>query len=242
MSSPSPTPPAEGEVHVWHAGLDVDPRTRAALAAHLDDAERERAARFRSDHDRRRFELARGLLRLLLGGCCGVGPAGVRFAYEARGKPRLAAPESPIDFNVSHSGERVVVALSRATPVGVDVETIGRAVDAAALAARFFAPEEAAALAALPEAERRLAFLRVWTRKEAFVKAHGGGISAGLGSFGVSLSPTEPRLLFTRPDPSEARRWTVHDLPVGPGHVAALVVRGPATVRVREWIWNPEGV
>jgi len=238
VRDPFPDPPAEGEVHVWHAGLEVPPATRAALAASLDEAERERAARFGSDDGRRRFEVARGLLRHLLGGCCGAEAGSLRFAYAARGKPSLAAPRVPLDFNLAHSGERVVIALSRAVPVGVDVEAVGRPAPVDALAARFFAPEEAAALAALPASERPLAFLRAWTRKEAFVKAHGGGIAAGLGSFVVSLDAGEPRLLLTRPDPEEAGRWSLHDLPVGPEHVAALATRGPAAVRVREWRWE----
>lgn len=230
--------PAEGEVHVWHASLEVPPATRAALAGLLGGDERERAARFRMDRDRRRFEVARGLLRLLLGRCCGAEPAALRLGYAEHGKPHLTAPEAPFDFNLSHSAERVVVALSRAVPVGVDVEALDREVEVEALAARFFAPEEAAALAALPEGERARAFLAVWTRKEAYLKAQGTGLSRPLASFAVSLSRAEPRLLFTRPDPEEAGRWSVHDLEVGPGYVASLVARRPTSLRVREWSWE----
>ncbi|NUN53352.1 MAG: 4'-phosphopantetheinyl transferase superfamily protein, partial [Planctomycetaceae bacterium] len=164
-------------------------------------------------------------------------PEGLRILEDDLGKPRLGGEcgQGRWRFNVSHSGGLWACAVALNREVGLDLEEIrpGRAVES--IMNRYFSPAEAAALAALPGGEREAAFHRVWTRKEAWLKARGLGISIPLDSFEVSHGPGEARLLATRPDPGEAGRWTLRDLDLGPGYAAALCLEGtgPAEVRVR---------
>lgn len=200
----------------------------------LDPAERERAARFRLDRDRRRFRAARAAVRAAVGARVGVAPADVRFTIGEHGKPAVA--DGLVEFNVSHSADVAVVAVAGAgVPVGVDIE-FERDVRFDALAHRFFSPAEAAAVAAAGDdaGARREAFFRCWTRKEAFVKGLGLGLSMPLSSFDVSVDGPAA-LLPVRGLPGEQGEWSLHDLAVPAGAWAALAVRSggqPVTVAV----------
>jgi 4'-phosphopantetheinyl transferase len=172
-------PLARGEVHVWT--LDLGAATTAPDAHVLSADERARAARFRRPADRTRSIAARVALRRLLAGYCGASPAALRFELGPNGKPALApafADGAP-HFNVAHSGRLVLLAFADCA-VGVDVEEVRPGVDVVPLARRFFSPDETAAVLAAPPAERAPTFFRIWTRKEAFVKACGAGLSAPL--------------------------------------------------------------
>lgn len=235
-----------GEVHVWRAALDAPPRVVEALAGTLGADEQSRARRFRSAVDRRRFTVARGLLRTIVGAYLDLAPPMVRFAYGAHGKPRLASPlggDRPwpdLAFNVSHAGGLVLVAIAEGRQVGVDLEPIPAAVAIDALARRCLSCHEVAMLASLDDARRTPAFYRAWTRKEAYLKARGVGLAVPLGAFDVSLLPGEAaRLLTSREDPGEVSRWTLVHLPLEPDYAAALAVEGRrATVRLWQWREN----
>jgi 4'-phosphopantetheinyl transferase len=224
---------APAEVHVWRASLDPPPAELARLAATLTDDERAVAERRVFAHDRRRVLASRGLLRAVLAGYLGCAPAAVPIVGGPYGKPGLA--HGALEMNVAHAAELVLVAVARGRPVGVDVEAVDRRVGVDAVAGFAFGPEERAALAAVPAAERPIGLLELWTRKEAYLKARGDGLSADLTAFEVSLGPA-PRL---RPigDAADAEGWTLQPLDVAPGFVAALCVRGRAavTVRLRDW-------
>ena len=226
-----------GAIDVWYVDLAVDAGTAARLAASLAEDERARAARFRFERDARRFVVARSALRAVLGGYLGVAPGGLAFSYGAHGKPMLGADHTALDFNVSHSGEVAVIAAGWRRAVGVDVEQWRPLPDLAALAARVFAPSELTALGALAEAERPAAFFRCWTRKEAFIKATGRGLTQPLDGFAVSLAADEPaRFLDIAGDPEALARWTLYDLRLPAGYTGALVVEGAAgALRVRAW-------
>ena len=158
------------------------------------------------------------------------------FAIDRRGKPRL--PSSHLEFNLTHSGERAALAVATRTPVGIDIETIRTARDPLALARRFFAPEEAQELAVMPPDRRDRAFLTVWTRKEAFVKGVGVGLSGHLGRFRVSCDPDlQARLLAVDWDPNLARQWQLRDLRLAEGWIGALAVGSPIDpqVTIRTW-------
>jgi 4'-phosphopantetheinyl transferase len=226
----------KNEVHVWRATLERAPESVAQLHSILSPDERERARRFYFDRHRRRWVVGRASLRMLLGRYLGAGPASLSFGYGQFGKPYLAGFETPLRFNVSHSGEIVLMALTLGRAVGVDIERIRPDLLVAQIAQRFFSASESRALATLPEQLQQEAFFRCWTRKEAYIKARGGGLSLPLDAFDVAFLPGEPaKLLATRPDPAEASRWHIKDLDVGEGYKAALAVEGSQSTL--EW-WN----
>lgn len=220
-------------VHVWRAELDRPPHDVDGLFRHLSSDETERAGRFRLAQHRDRYVVGRGVLRTLLGRYLNTRPGALRFTYNARGKPKLAGAD--LQFNVTHSGGIALFAVTRAAPVGIDVERVRPNVTDDRIAERFFAPEEVDALRALDPSDRHEAFFRCWTRKEAFVKACGEGLSLALDRFVVSLSPdVAPALLETKDDPNEANEWSLHELRPGPGYIAALAVRCPDIV-LEQW-------
>jgi 4'-phosphopantetheinyl transferase len=215
-------------VRVWRADLDRPEREIAMLGAFLSADERARADRFRFERDRRRFTVARGLLRVLLGRVVGITPQSIEFSYGRRGKPALRRPgDAGLEFNVSHSHGLALFATCWGRAVGIDLEFQRPEFDIRGIAGRFFTPQEFARIAALPDSAQRPAFFRGWTRKEAFLKARGDGLWLGLDQFEVSLDPDpSPGLLRTEWDPEEALRWSLHDLDVADGFAAALAIEG----------------
>jgi 4'-phosphopantetheinyl transferase len=208
------------EIHVVHVRLDEPVDDAPTL---LDEGERARAARFVFERDRRRFVAAHVWTRVLLARAVGCPAASLRFAVGASGKPRLS--ENPLDlrFNLTHAGERALVALTLGREVGIDIEE-HRSIEALDLASRVFARGEIAALAALSPPDRLAAFYRGWTMKEAFVKARGDGLAYPLDSFDVSLVDGETSQIV-REDADGLRgprAWRIVPLPIEPGYTAAL--------------------
>jgi 4'-phosphopantetheinyl transferase len=211
--------PAADEVHVWSVDLG---RPAAHLAGALSEDELLRAANFKVEDGRRRFVGTRAALRTLLGRYLDKDPAAFRFAAGPQGKPRLDPP-SLLQFNVSHSGEVAMIAVTRERDVGVDVEQIKPRTHLDGVARRVFTAREREAIDGDP------AFYRHWVAKEAFVKATGRGI-ASVKSFEVLLdAPGGARLVHVGGDPEEAARWTLAPLDAPPGYAAAVVARGNAT-------------
>ena len=227
---PPPRPPLPGdEVHVWRARLDAPPERVRRLLGVLAPDERGRAGRFHFRRDEDRFIVARGLLRGILGGYLNSAPERLHFEYGARGKPSLASEHNPegLRFNVSHSGGVALYAVTRGREVGVDVERVSARVSCEEIAGHFFSPREVARLRALPPSLREAAFFECWTRKEAYIKARGEGLSLPLDGFDVSLAPGEPAaLLANRLDPGEVSRWSLRELRPWPGFAAAVAVEG----------------
>ena len=215
----------EADVHVWRAALDRPPDRVAALAALLSPDERDRAARFHFARDRRRYTVGRGVLRRLLGAYLGVPGDGLVFSYGPQGKPALASGD--LRFNLAHTGAVALYAVTRRREVGVDIEGFRPDFATDEIAERFFSDAERRALRALAPAERCRAFFSCWARKEAYIKALGGGLSIPLDGFDVSLAPGEPAaLLATRPIAADAARWTLAEIEAGPDAAAALAVEG----------------
>lgn len=242
-SAPPPTVvAAEAEVHVWRASLDLPPPRVRALLASLAHDERDRAERFHFQVHRDRFIAGRGLLRAILARYLGRTPDQLRFSYSPHGKPAVAANTGAGDlrFNVSHSDGLALYAITRGREIGVDVECLRPDFVSEEIARRFFSPREVAAVQALPAVERHEAFFACWTRKEAYIKARGEGLSMPLERFDVSLAPGEPAaLLSTLDEPAAAARWSLWALDPGPGYAAALAAEGHGW-RLRCWQW-PEG-
>jgi 4'-phosphopantetheinyl transferase len=182
------------DVRVLGAWLDLPELDCTALGSLLSPAERRRAERFRSPIDRRHYIVARGRLRQLLSEQLRIEPEAIDITTNEQGKPKLGPAQSAcgLEFNMSHSASLAIYAIARDRVVGVDIEQIRHIPDTDDLAARFFSAAEADAYRAMPTARRNLAFLACWTRKEAFVKALGEGLSHPLDSFDVTIDPDEP--------------------------------------------------
>jgi 4'-phosphopantetheinyl transferase len=224
------------DIHLWHLRLDRSSEETAELARVLSADELERARRFRDPRWRSRFIVGRATLRQVLARRLKRRPEQVRITYLAAGKPALdERDDCGLYFNVTHSQGSGLIALCTGQPVGIDIERVRPEFAVDAIARRFFSPREQADLLALDEAERALGFFRCWTRKEAFIKATGAGLSFPLDEFDVSLAPGVPaELLAVRGDVEAARRWSLREIPAPAGHVAALAVPGPIDQMVIE--------
>jgi 4'-phosphopantetheinyl transferase len=217
------------EVHVWRVWMrQFHPRVGELLRLLTLD-EMARADRFHFMEDRQRFVIARGMLRVILSRYVKVRPAELRLVYSAFGKPSLNDDEcsSGLQFNLAHSHEVVLYAVTSGRRVGIDVEHIRADMAVSEIAERFFSGPEVDAFNALPTESRVEGFFNCWTRKEAYIKARGEGLSFPLDGFAVSLNPGEPAaLLSVINQPQERARWSLQDLPVGSGYAAALAVEG----------------
>jgi len=214
------------DVHVWRWSLTLGSGHLGRWFDLLSDEEQKRAARFHFQVDRERFVVARGCMRMLLAGYLDQPPERIRFRYGTHGKPELdiSGTGSFLQFNLSHSHEIALCALARGRRVGVDVEKVAReSVDGVAIADKFFTTEEAQKVrSARPEARAEV-FLRIWTRKEAYLKGLGEGITSSLNQFNVSL---EDSMLRSATGADEAPNWSLHELYPYPGFIAAVAVEG----------------
>jgi 4'-phosphopantetheinyl transferase len=211
------------DVHLWIAAVpDCLPALNDYQSVLAED-ERDRAARFHFEHDRRRYAITRGILRKLLARY--LGRSDVSFACNRYGKPALAASTSALRFNVAHSRDLALFGFTLQHEIGVDVEWIRPDFATTDVAQRFFAPDEAIALTALPQAARVQGFFSCWTRKEAYIKARGMGLSLGLHGFAVTFAPGEPAALIrVDDDPTAPHRWTMSDLATTDGYAAAMAI------------------
>jgi 4'-phosphopantetheinyl transferase len=232
----------EDEVQLWRVDLEAVRTAESRWQKILSSDELARAARFHFQRDRQHFVAARALLRTILASYLATDPNSLTFSYSKKEKPSLGPvlADSKVTFNVSHSGGVALLAFSRGREVGVDVEQVRRDFDLEAIARRFFSSDEQNQLFALPADEKVPAFFRCWTRKEAYIKATGDGLSLPLSQFDVSLAAGEKNALrATRPDSSEARRWLLQEVPGGADYVAALCVRGHDW-KLNDWSSKPE--
>lgn len=215
---------AEGEIHLWMASL-LQPSTYLnTLTAFLSSDELTKAQQFYFEKDRFASIAARGMLRKILGHYRSLPPQKIQFQYSSHGKPFLVY-DTDLEFNVSHSHERVLYAITRKRAVGVDIEYLRPVQELQQLAQHYFSKNEIAMLETVPPEKRLEAFYNCWTRKEAYIKAKGEGLSMPLHLFDVSLIPGEPaRLLQTRGDEQEAHRWILEAFTPEKNYIAALVV------------------
>jgi 4'-phosphopantetheinyl transferase len=209
-----------GEVHVWRASLEQPAERRAEFLQILNDEERARARRFHFDKHRNHFIVARGLLRMLLGRYLDAKPEALQFCYGAYGKPALDGLEgqSPLHFNVSHSHETALFGFVQDRELGIDLEYIKRDFSTEDIARRFFTESEVEGIESNLPAERVAAFYRCWTRKEAYIKAIGSGLSQPLNEFDVNRLP----------------EWSLIDLEPGEDYVGALAIEG-AVEKLHRW-------
>jgi 4'-phosphopantetheinyl transferase len=233
--------PIHGVIEHWTVPLEGGAEVETAAHRLLSAEERERAARFYFARDRRRYVIAHAAMRVLLAAYTGSDASALRFATTGRSKPVLAAPALPLPlhFNLSHSGELALLAVTTDTELGVDVEVLRPIGERDALARRFFAPDEARALSRIVPAQRDLAFFLCWTRKEAYVKAIGEGLHLPLDRFAVTLDPDQSAyFLVIGDDANEAAAWSLHHLAPAAGYVGATAIRGHPR-RIAGWVLDP---
>ena len=228
--------------HLWWIRPDTlsDPAELARCRALLTDDERAKIDRFRFARDRHVCLVTRVLVRATLSRYCDVPPARWRFRTTNHGRPEIESPPSPICFNLSHTKGLIVCLVSLHREIGVDAESLDRAIRWGDLAERFFAPREAAALRGLKASEGPTRFLEYWTLKEAYIKARGIGISLGLERFSFHLDrPGEIAISFDETLDDDPDDWRFQQRPIGERHLLALAARrgGFDTVRfsVSEW-------
>lgn len=230
---------ASNEVQLWRVDLAAIRHEEVRWRELLSDDEIARAERFHFPTDRQNFAAGRAWLRMILAGYLCTDPKTLIFAYAKNEKPYLAPPfdRHAVDFNLAHSGGIALYAFARNRHLGVDIEHRKRDFDFAAIARRFFSEHEQKEFSQAPADEKLGAFFRCWTRKEAYIKATGEGLSLPLSQFDVSIAEDcEDALVATRPDPIEATRWRLSNVPAGKDYVAAVCARG------RDWIlksWGP---
>lgn len=206
--------------------MEIPSQGLQELQRFLSVDELERVAKYHFERDRDHFIVRRGILRVVLANYLETTPAAVRFSYNEFGKPRLADPGRPdsLGFSLSHSGELVRIAITIGRDVGIDVEVVDDSVPIDSVARTFFSPGEIAALEELPKSQRRAGFFSCWTRKEAYIKARGIGLSLPLDSFDVSVEPGGRATLIS--EEGSAMVWKVENLEATTTHYAAVAASG----------------
>jgi len=234
---PAVVPLPDGDIHLWCAELDAGDEDEVARLAHtLAPDEQARAASFVFAPDRRRFTVTRAALRAILARYLGVEPAAVALGRSAEGRPTLLDRHAgALDFSVSRSAGLALCAITRRRAIGVDVERIVRGVAEDVSHEGILSASELAALRTVPPAVRDRAFFAVWTRKEAYAKARGLGLTMPFDRFSVSVDLAVPALLAATDD--DPTRWTLRDVEAAPGYAGALAVAG-APERVLTWRWS----
>lgn len=225
-----------GHVDIWRISLNLTADSVKLLFSSLSADEIQRAIRFHFPADRDRFIAAHGILREILGRYLHCRPGDLAFSFNQYGKPALV--NSNLEFNLSHSNDFALLAVTQGRKIGVDVEHIRTDMELESIARRNFSKIEVDELMSLPPEKREIGFFNCWTRKEAYIKAHGVGLSLPLDCFDVSLSPDQPAILrATRPHKQEASFWTLQSLDIDLHYAGALAAEG-LDLDFRLWDWN----
>ena len=228
-----------GEVHVWLVRADDAGLCVGCCEGLLSAAERERAARFKFEKDRRLYTAAHAALRSILAGYLNVAPGDLEFEIGQRGKPRLAPTFSKdsLEFNLSHSSEVALIAVTREREIGVDVEHVKKEFAFAEVAERYFTTGEVSAIRALPQDLQRQAFYQCWTSKEAFLKAKGVGLSGELDEVEILLDGQD--LVRVK---GTLAGWYLSELSPCDGYVGAVVLEGhESDLRRFQWAGPSNG-
>jgi 4'-phosphopantetheinyl transferase len=230
------------EIHVWRVSLDQTESCLQSLQQTLSTDERAKADRFVFPKDRSQFIVSRGALRAILSRYLNISSHIWRFDYNPYGKPSLIVAQggNTLRFNVSHSRGLALIAITKNRDIGVDIEGINPNFSCLEIAEKFFSPLENSVLRSLPEHLQPTAFFTCWTRKEAYIKAVGKGLSIPLNQFDVSLAPGEPAaLLNVEGNPEEASKWSLIELFPSSDMVAAVAVAGDCW-KLHCWEWTRE--
>lgn len=229
----------DDEIHIWFSYLDKTINELYHFSQMLSIDERMRMGRFHRDEDKKRFIVRHGILRKIFGGYIGVEPNDLQFYYDKKGKPSLLENlgRGSVQFNLSHSNGVAIFAFTRNHDIGVDIEYIREIPEMDKIVRRFFSEKENEAFRLLPDSQKRAAFFKGWTSKEAFVKALGDGLTRPLYNFDVSLSPNKSgELLKIDGDSNEAHQWSIQYLEPLPDFACAFAIRSKF-FNVKCWQW-----
>jgi len=230
------------DIHIWYATLDVPLSQFEILSNTLSTDEFLRAERFHFEKDRKHFVVGRGILRSILGSYLGIKPGRMKFCYGENGKPALLDQtcRGMIRFNLSHSNGMTLYAFAIGREIGIDIEKVRDISEMEQIAESHFSVREYNVLCTLSESKIKEAFYNCWTRKEAFIKAIGDGLTMPLDSFDVSVVSGEPaKLLSIQGDQTKADHWSLQALTPSPGFIGALAVEGEYR-HLACWQWNAE--
>jgi 4'-phosphopantetheinyl transferase len=209
---------SESDVHVWSTHLDLPPAQIDIFRQFLSTSERQRAAKFINPTHSDRWIVARGYLRQILSQYLDLTPAEIAFTYGEHGKPAIA--DRQIEFNLSHSRDRAVYAISAKDPIGIDIEYI-HPLPAGDLVDRFFSPTEQALFHSLPSDIQQAAFFHAWVQKEAYLKACGTGLHTPLDKIEVSIDPRTPAAILAAPG---TEIWQMWKLDISPEYASAIAI------------------
>ena len=224
----------DDEVNVWRVSLDPPGSMVTDFRAHLSVQENARAEKFKFHNDREKYIVTHGVLRVILSLYANVAPEELKFAENRYGKPELVHPSSlNLTFNVSHSYKMALIGIARGRQIGVDIEYVKKDFEWQEIIERFFSPREVQMINALPKDLQHRAFFTCWTRKEAYVKATGMGLSLPLKEFDVSPVPGAATLLLSH---KEASEWSMKEVDVAEPYVATVAVEGH-DARISHWDW-----
>jgi len=211
---------------IWEIDLVIEEEILTNYEQLLSSDETLKADRFHFDKDRVAFIAARGALRTLLGRYTGIATRELKIEYEKHGKPVLSKELNGLQFNVSHSFQKGLIGFNVDVPIGVDIEWIKFTEDLVDVAKRFFSKSEVKSFLSLSMEKRPEGFFNCWTRKEAFIKAVGHGLSFPLDQFEVSLKPNEKtELMATHFEPQEKEFWSLENLAVPEGYKGAFAIK-----------------
>ena len=222
---------SKSEVHIWKADLEQHSKLAEMQATLLSHDELIRVEKYRFPKDSTRYSVGRSICRLILGQYLDIEAKDLVFYYNRYGRPYIDSylNHNALSFNVSHSENHLLLAVSKGREVGIDIERVKCEFDCVEIAKGFFSTYELAQLRALPPSERELGFITCWTQKEAYIKAQGMGLSLDLDSFDVSLDPKKPaELLSVRDDPTQVERWKLHTFSPFRGYISTLAAEGQA--------------
>jgi len=208
------------EIHVFVISIKNHVKKLSQYFALLDTTERERAYHFRFKKDQERFVIAHGMLRRLLSSYLEKLPHKITFSVNAYGKPKISNITAPLCFNMSHSSDYVLIGVST-TPLGVDIEYINENFDRNDMVAHCFSESKQRAYQTLTPKEKRIAFYRIWTQKEAYLKAIGKGLHHSLKTFSVEISPHKPAAIYGVKD-----GWHIHSFMPHDQYCAAIAWQG----------------
>lgn len=213
------------EVHIWKADLRLSPQQLQTVELSLSNEEIQRVKRFVFPLHQQRFAAARGILRHILSEYLHQDPSAILFDYNAFGKPYIVMDNPAIHFNLSHSNELALYAIGLQPYIGIDIEQIQENIEAESIAQRFFSMEEYTAIMNLTQDARKRAFFTIWTRKEAFIKALGDGLSFPLKDFTVNYEEKDARLIWVKGNEEEAQQWFLTALNPADTYMAALAIK-----------------
>jgi len=236
MNKKQNAPSLKEDIHIWYCDFDLNRDKVEYYSSLLSEDEKQKASRFKFKKDEVCYIISRGILRLLIGSYLRINPKDLNFKYTSFGKPFLTF-ENQLKFNVSHSGKMATFAFFKDKEVGVDIEKVKDDFDVLELAQNFFSKTEIIALEKQSKEELSKAFFRCWTRKEAFIKAEGSGLSFPLDKFAVSLDDDyKADLLETEFNPAEKEDWSLSSFVPAPSYLGAIAVKCPNTqIQYHNW-------